>query len=775
MDPLLFGHDASERLVAVHPAEGSIMRCYARTADGQIRTSDAAFFPFFHLADRSLLEGFRKRHWVRELSGVGHFRYLCAFEDWSSLWDAVHQTIRKSAHGAFPQPESYQQVDALHVIPDPVSQFLLQSGRTHFKEMEFNQLRRMQIDIETYSGGPEGFSNAHRPADKVILIAMSDNGGWEQVIDGRRKSEKAMLEELVRIVRERDPDVLEGHNILGFDLPYLVRRCSLHDVAFKIGRDGSTPVLNESGLDQPRLGAFVDIAGRHVIDTLHLVRSYDAIKRTMESHGLKYAARFFNLAPADRTYVEGEKISWYWDNDPAALVRYALDDVRETRALADHLSGSTFYLARMVPAPYGTLSRSGAASKIEAMMLRAYVRARQALPKPSQGVQTSGGYTDMFYTGVLGPIVHADVESLYPSIMLTERIAPKSDTLGVFLPLLESLTRLRLEAKRLMQRTNDHEARSRADALQSSYKILINSFYGCLGYSRALFNDYAEADRVTHSGQSMLRHMIEEIRSRDGTVVEVDTDGVFFVPPAGLAGPDDEKGFVEGISRTMPKGITVAFDGRYERMLSYRMKNYALLNEDGLVTIKGSSLVSRAMERFGREFLREAIGQILRHDFKALHESYLKYSLAIAQRRMDIRAFAKVESLRDSLAVYEEEVTSGRRNRGAAYEVARATGRAYRPGDRIAYYVSSADAGPTGFAHYKHADDWNPSFPDEDTQHYAKRLDEFCLKFREFFEPTHFRDIFSPEGLFPFSDEGIAAIVRPAAGKIPGNWEEEEA
>ena len=39
----------------------------------------------------------------------------------------------------------------------------------------------------------------------------------------------------------------------------------------------------------------------------------------------------------------------------------------------------------------------------------------------------SGGYTDIFVTGVVGPVVYADVESLYPSIMLHYDVRPHAD------------------------------------------------------------------------------------------------------------------------------------------------------------------------------------------------------------------------------------------------------------------------------------------------------------------------------------------------------------
>jgi DNA polymerase elongation subunit (family B) len=97
-----------------------------------------------------------------------------------------------------------------------------------------------------------------------------------------------------------------------------------------------------------------------------------------------------------------------------------------------------------------------------------------------------GGYTDIFMTGVFGPVVYADVESLYPSIMLNYDIQPSDDELGIFPRLLDRLTDLRLETKQQMRDADDEERRSELDARQSSYKVLINSFYGNLGFSLAI-------------------------------------------------------------------------------------------------------------------------------------------------------------------------------------------------------------------------------------------------------------------------------------------------
>ena len=111
-------------------------------------------------------------------------------------------------------------------------------------------------------------------------------------------------------------------------------------------------------------------------------------------------------------------------------MEYAIDDATETERLAAHLSGSTFYLTQMVPMPYGQGARTGPAAKIESLFVRGYLHARHSLPRADFGSQVVGGYTDVFVTGVVGPVVYADVESLYPSIMLNYDVQPQGDALG---------------------------------------------------------------------------------------------------------------------------------------------------------------------------------------------------------------------------------------------------------------------------------------------------------------------------------------------------------
>ena len=519
----------------------------------------------------------------------------------------------------------------------------------------------------------------------------------------------------------------------------------------------------------------IDIPGRQIIDTWILLQAYDVSKRSLESYGLKYAAKYFGFATADRMYIQPDRISWYWDNEHELLERYALDDVTETGLLSAHLSPGYFYLSRMLPFNYGTISRIGSSAKIESLLLREYVRTKRSVPAPMENMPSSGGYTDIFCTGVLGPIVEVDVESLYPSIMLSEQITPRSEEAGIFLVLLEQLTQLRISAKRAMEQEHNVLDRSRLDALQSSFKILINSFYGYLGYSRGLFNDPAAADRITKHGQQILRHLMNAITARHGAVVEVDTDGIYFVPPLTARTEQTEKRLVSSIAEGLPAGISLAYRGRYASMLSYKKKNYALLDYEGRVKMRGSSLTSRSMEKYGRHFVQQCVDALLQGNIQALHDIYVNLWHAIQDRQLSVSDIARTETLKLGHHEYMDAVTNGERSRSANYEVAINSNLRWRPGDRISFYVTGNDANVRGFDNCKLVDHWDSNFPDENIPYYLKRLQEFATKWEVFFMPADFQAIFSVEDLFPFSAEGISIRTKAVERETEDTGQEDEA
>ncbi len=511
----------------------------------------------------------------------------------------------------------------------------------------------------------------------------------------------------------------------------------MHGIPLDLGREGRTArsrssrvIIAERTINYSRW----DIYGRHVVDTFILAQFYDVVTRELESFGLKEVAKQLNLASPDRTYLNGDQITWHFLHDPEKLQRYALDDVRETRALSDLLSRSYFFQAQIFPFSFQNVVVRGNAAKIDSLFIREYLRQGHAIPKLEESRSFPGGYTDIFYQGVARGVVYCDVRSLYPSLMLSEGIWPKKDDLGISARLLADLRDFRLRAKDMAAQAASAEERQFFEALQSTFKILINSFYGYMGHAQSHFSDFDQAERITTRGRELLKLMIEWLREKGCQVVEIDTDGIYFVPGSDVTSARQEEDLVKELSEYMPEGITVEYGGRYKAMFSYKIKNYALLDYDGTLRIKGSGLRSRGLEKFQRVFLEQMISRLLLNKKKEIPHLFQQYLEQIALHEWDVRMFMKTEMLQESLERYKEKIRNNARNRSAAYELALRSEKRYQPGDQISYYVTGDSEKVQAYDHCKLAREWDPNHPDENISYYQKKLRDLHKKFSVFFE-----------------------------------------
>lgn len=727
---LLFGHDPTPRLVAFELEGDDQVRVFARGEDAGLGSSLQPFRPFVLLASTDLLAGWAGGAEVEPLAGEGAYRFLAHVAGWGDA-QRLRAHLVRTAGRAQAAPDA-----PFLFLADPIQQHLLRSGQTHFLDLPFGELRRLQLDIETYAGSGFEFSSATRAEDRITAIALADSTGWEQVLRGSDLDEPAMLAELVRLVALRDPDVIEGHNLFRFDLPYLAARARRHKVRLSLGRGGALLAGHPSRMQiAERTIAYTryEIRGRHILDTWILAQHYDVTARALEGYGLKEVARHFGLAAADRTYLAPERISATFERDPETLYRYALDDVRETRALAALLGRSYFVQAQIFPLSFQSVALRGNAMKIDALILREYLRERRAVPVPEPAREVAGGHTEIAYQGVARRVLHCDVTSLYPSLMLRFDYVPARDDLGIFRRLLTDLRRFRVEAKRLARGAEGAEARAHYEALQTTFKILINSFYGYLGFALGHWNDFAAANRVTAKGRELIQGVMAWLRERGARVIEVDTDGLYFVAPPDVVSPADEERLLLDLSRTLPEGIQLELDGRYQAMFSYKMKNYALLDEAGRVSITGSGLKSRGLERFQREWMAEMFLHLLQGRPERIRALTRRFAEAFEAHRLDVRMFMKTETLQESLETYREKVRVKQRNPAAAYELALRSGRAHQPGDQISYYVSGTSKRVKVHEAARLASQWDPAAPDENIEYYKAKLVELEEKFRPFF------------------------------------------
>ncbi len=729
---LLFGRAGIAGLVSFEAADDTV-RVYSRSAAAP--TSEP-FRPFLLLADPDLLKGFTGEAGIVALEGDGAYRWLADFPSWGQCLKARDHCQRLSGRAAGAADSPYR------FLSDPVHQYLLRSGRTSFLGMAFEDLRRMAIDIEVTTAAGFEFPNAARESDRIIAIAIADSGGLTTVLSGAEMAEADLLRECGRIIGERDPDVIEGHNIFRFDLEYMEARARRLKVPLRWGRDGSPLGGRPSRMQvaERTIGyRRYHVEGRHIVDTWILAQLYDVGARDLESYGLKDVARHFGIAAPERTYLPPEEIPRIFREDPARLMAYARDDVIETLALSGILSPPYFIQAQALPTSYESVVLRGNATKIDALLMREYLHAGRAVPAPSAGKAVAGGYTAVLLTGVARRVLHVDVTSLYPSLMLARRIAPAADTLGVFLKLLGDLRQYRVAAKRLAREAAEPAERKMAGALQQTFKIFINSFYGYLAFSQGHWNDFEAANQVTGHGRELVQGLVARLDDLRAAVIEVDTDGIYFVAPDDAS----EEALLAALEDVLTPEIQLELDGRFEAMLSYKMKNYVLLDARGKLLIKGSGLRSRGIELFQRLWLEEMFRLLLtsrREDIPALVKRWREDFEA---RRVPLKHFMKTETLQESSTGYQDKIRGGRRNVSAAYELALRSARPYQPGDQVSYYVTGERKRIKVNEAAKLAAEWDPAAPDENTAYYVSKLEELYEKFRLLIEQ---------DGLAPVGD-----------------------
>jgi DNA polymerase, archaea type len=726
---LLFGDPTERGIVAVEIASATEVEIFRRIG-GSLARERRPIRLFVLLDDQTHLRGFKGALEGRTLDGNFRFRHLITLASGDTL-EALKRHLRNTTGQAPNAPDA-----PYLVLADPIEQHLMLTGTTYFTGLEFSELVRMQLDIETYVTPGFEFPSPAREGDRVIAISITDSTGYQQLLSGKDLDERTMLTELVRIIAERDPDVIEGHNLFRFDFEYLEARARRHRVKLALGRDGSELRARPSRLQiAERSIAYrrYDIYGRNIIDTWILAQHYDISSRELEGFGLKQLAQHFGIARQARVYIDASRVSEYFDREPETLFEYALDDARETRGLAEILSPSYFVQAKIFPYSYQTVVLRGNATRIDALMLRAYLAAGHSIPAPQPPAPVAGGYTEMRRSGVARGVLHCDVTSLYPSLMLQYHQAPSADRLGVFLKLLGDLRSFRVQAKALARELEGVERRN-LEALQQTFKILINSFYGYLGFGLGHFNDFAVANEVTRRGRELIRRAVEELERLGALVVEVDTDGIYFVPPVEVTDEAGADALIDQLAAVLPEGIRLEIDGRYPAMFSYKMKNYVLLDEAGEMTIRGSGLKSRGLERFQRRFMEEIFRLLMEDRPTEISKLHDAYRARLERHEIGIAELMKTETLQDSLDSYRSKISGKRRNLSAAYELALRSERRYQSGDQISYYVTGRGLRIRVAEAARLASEYDPLRPDENVIYYQAKLAELYDKFRIFAE-----------------------------------------
>lgn len=566
----------------------------------------------------------------------------------------------------------------------PEEGFMLKLGYTQYKGMKVSDVSVLSFDIEATGFNPDDpnaeailISNTYRDRNGKIVKKLFDIHDYQDA----NNPEGMMIGHWVKWVNEIDPDIMIGHNIFSYDLPYLNTRAGF----MSLGRDGSelkfddkTWRFRKDGSQQIEYNNAY-IHGRDVIDTMFLSIKYD-IGRDFPSYGLKQIEQHLRL-------VDDDRVDWDFDAFPTRdyknwpegkweeFRQYCIDDGDSPLKMFDIMIPAFFYLTQSVPKTLQQVINEASGSQLDTLMIRSYLQDGNSIPRTSQTKQYKGAIS-MGVPGIYENVLKFDVASLYPSIMLEYNIYDKKkDPNRHMLKMLSYFRDERLENKYLAKITG----KQYYDDMQQAQKIVINSMYGFLGANFLLFNFPDGAEAVTRHGREInlkgiewatgytLVEEVKEIKNKgkeneetkyhwvignkvgEGQgyeLVNTDTDS-FSITNGLFHGEEDFNRMLKDLNNQFSDMIVWEDDGQFDQVIVIKAKNYVLV-KDGKVKYKGSSLTDQKKEPILRGFLTEVIDLLLNGKQDCVADSYKQFCQAALDIK-DIKQWLTKKTVTDAM------------------------------------------------------------------------------------------------------------------------------
>ena len=403
-----------------------------------------------------------------------------------------------------------------------------------YKEPEIKQadvkvnLKILSIDIET-----------NPKATKIYSISLADKDWGKVLILSDKKLKKAesfkdeedLLERFFELVKERDPDILTGWNVINFDLKVIKNRCKKLHIPFMLGKTNKESKLNVKNNFFQTSKAQAE--GRQVIDMLDWIR--DTTK--LDDYKLETAGQHF---AKEGKLLKGSKrfnqIEEYFHKDPQKLVNYNLQDAVLVLKILEESNVLPLYIKRSKLTGLMLDQVKGSIASLDSIYLKKLRDRKYVAPSvvhAEREARIMGGYVMQSKPGIYENIVILDFKSLYPSLMRTFNIDPLmfgkkgikapngatfSKDIGIMPEILQELWEVR-----------DEYRKKKDEVGRYAIKILMNSFFGVLASPMCRFYSFEMAGSITAFAQFFIKKTAELIKKEGFEVIYSDTDSCFVI------------------------------------------------------------------------------------------------------------------------------------------------------------------------------------------------------------------------------------------------------
>ena len=350
------------------------------------------------------------------------------------------------------------------------------------------------------------------------------------------KTEEDMLGYFIKTIQEFDPDILTGWNGLEFDLSYLINRMKLLGIQYsKLSPMGIVRI-------DPKWKN-VTIKGIITIDMLESYKHFRGISNQGRSES--YSLDFVSEQILGEGKIEHE-VDFHdlWVKFPEKLIEYNRKDVELIRRINEKIGLFDFFNSIRTKACSQFNSVPFESILIDGLLLN-YAKDKVVLPskpKNSMGESYKGAHVFIPEPGLYENVLALDIVGMYPNIIKTfnmsyETFDPNGPihiydgigfikTPGIIPIVMKTLETERNRYKDLRDKfkDSDEDKSKNYDHKQYGIKVLMNSFYGYLGYEKARLYKKEVANAITSMGRKLIYWTKSVLEKQSYIVLYVDTD-----------------------------------------------------------------------------------------------------------------------------------------------------------------------------------------------------------------------------------------------------------
>jgi DNA polymerase delta subunit 1 len=559
------------------------------------------------------------------------------------------------------------------------------------------------IDIETVSNSGAGMPKSYKRCDRIEMVSIVCKEylgntfvkymvyiGEGVQLDGVRcigcADEVELINEMARVIREEDPNIITGYNIFGFDMGYILARMKLRLLPLpdmsrgKYGKTTTRKVNWSSSAYGQNVYDRIEVSGRVFIDLMLFFR-----RMKLDKYSLDFVSRkYLNDGKKDMSPETMFKYFRNRDLDGLHLVaEYCIHDSVLTLQLFDKFFMWTEVceMARAMRCSIEDIYTRGEQLKVLNQIIFKCVDRDVVLAKRRDKTVDAFKYEGAFVLdpkwGIFEGCTVVDFQSLYPSVLISYNFCPstyvsskyanknvvnvveinekkthyfRKHPIGLLPDLAQGLLNERFSVKAQLKDATDELTRMVLDRRQNALKICANSIYGITGFaSNKYFGHVPTAESITCMGRRMLETTVQKIGDNfPVTVVYGDTDSCMIWHNGEK---DRDKNIatagriVEHINRELPKPLKLLVEKYYEKMAFLTKKRYLMY--DGVkITTKGVANSRRNYCTFTRNLYSDTIKMMFERHEEEVFEYVFDQLLQLVNGNVPVEQLVMTKSIK---------------------------------------------------------------------------------------------------------------------------------